>query len=142
MDEKESGIVTMRRRMERGQRRPPAAKREAPQTELQGAGESPGAPQREARTTLSLGDGAGALTLAPDDPVANLAIRVRRPLDERLADLVHDLRRHGVRTSKVELIEMLLWELAPTDAPALTARVAAFRRRAPRGSGAPLGELS
>ena len=40
----------------------------------------------------------------------NLAIRVRKPLDDHLADVIHDLRRAGVRTSKVEMIEMLLWE--------------------------------
>lgn len=62
---------------------------------------------------------------------------MRRPLDERLVELIHQLRREGVRTSKVELIEMLLWEL-PADGPALTERLARFRRFAARGPGAPL----
>ncbi|HEX5721086.1 MAG TPA: hypothetical protein VF179_33345, partial [Thermoanaerobaculia bacterium] len=74
---------------------------------------------------------------AADLPPVNLAIRVRRPLDERLVELIHQLRREGVRTSKVELIEMLLWEL-PAEGPALTERLARFRRFAPRGPGAPL----
>ena len=56
------------------------------------------------------------MRLAPTLPWANLAIRVRRPLDERLADLIDDLRRTGTRTSKVEIIEMLLWELEPESA--------------------------
>ena len=78
--------------------------------------------------------------LAADLPPANLAIRVRRPLDERLADLIHALRRDGVRTSKVEMIEMLLWELPEDDHPAVRERLRRFREWAPRGAGAPLGE--
>jgi len=78
--------------------------------------------------------------LAPDLPPVNLAIRVRKPLDDRLADLIHALRREGVRTSKVELIEMLLWEL-PEDRPqAVRERLRGFRACAPRGAGAPLDE--
>jgi hypothetical protein len=78
--------------------------------------------------------------LAPDLPPVNLAIRVRKPLDDRLADLIHALRREGVRTSKVELIEMLLWELPEADAPGARARLRRFRAFAPRGAGAPLEE--
>jgi hypothetical protein len=57
---------------------------------------------------------------------------VRRPLDDRLADAIHDLRKEGVRTSKVELIEMLLWELDGSDLEGLRKRIARFRRAAPR----------
>ena len=67
-----------------------------------------------------------------DEPLANLAVRVRRSLDIRLADLVHHLRREGVRVSKVDLIEMLLWELPSRPDRAFRERLAAFRRRAPR----------
>lgn len=81
---------------------------------------------------------AAPLRLAADLPSVNLAIRVRRPLDDRLADLIHRLRQDGVRTSKVELIEMLLWELGPEPDEAVT-RLARFREWAPRGAGAPLG---
>jgi hypothetical protein len=70
----------------------------------------------------------------------NLAIRVRGPLDDRLAELIHALRREGVRTSKVELIEMLLWELPEALTPDLRERLARFRRFAPRGRGAALEE--
>jgi hypothetical protein len=72
--------------------------------------------------------------LAPDVPPVNLAIRVRRPLDDRLADLIHTLRGRGVRTSKVELIEMLLWELPEpaTGADDLMERLGRFRTKAPR----------
>jgi hypothetical protein len=67
-----------------------------------------------------------------DDPPVNLAIRVRRTLDEHLVDLLHDLRKAGVRSSKVELIEMLLWEL-PGQTEPVRRRLAEFRKAAPRG---------
>jgi len=76
--------------------------------------------------------------LRPDDPSANLAIRVRRPLDERMAELIHQFRREGVRTSKVELIEMLLYELPEGVSPDLRKRLAGFREQAPRGGTSPL----
>jgi hypothetical protein len=75
------------------------------------------------------------VTLAPNTPAVNLAIRVRRPLDDRLVEIIHTLRREDVRTSKVELIEMLLWELPETPDDALRRRLSSFRRAAPRGSG-------
>ena len=43
-----------------------------------------------------------------------------------------ELRRQGVRTTKAELTEMLLWELAGSDLEDLQQRLAAFRRHAPR----------
>ena len=66
------------------------------------------------------------------EPLANLVLRPRRSLDYRLADLVHDLRREGVKTSKVELVELLLWELPPKPTAELRERLAKFRRTAPR----------
>jgi hypothetical protein len=68
----------------------------------------------------------------------NLAIRVRRPLDDRLADTIHGLRGQGVRTSKVELIEMLLWELPEDRLTEVRERLRQFRDWAPRGTSAPL----
>jgi hypothetical protein len=68
----------------------------------------------------------------------NLAIRVRKPLDDGLADQIHALRRDGVRTSKVELIEMLLWESAGATPEGLRERLRTFREWAPRGPGARL----
>jgi hypothetical protein len=77
---------------------------------------------------------ATGMRLAPDLPPVNLAIRVRRPLDDRLVDLIHELRGRGVRTSKVEVIEMLLWELPepPGAADDLMERLGHFRASAPR----------
>jgi hypothetical protein len=76
--------------------------------------------------------------LAADLPPVNLAIRVRKPLDDRLVELIHALRRAGVRTSKVELIEMLLWESAGAEPDAVRARLRVFREWAPRGASARL----
>jgi hypothetical protein len=76
--------------------------------------------------------------LGADLPPVNLAIRVRKPLDDRLAEVIHQLRGDGVRTSKVELIEMLLWEMPADQLPALRERLRQFRDWAPRGTGAPL----
>ena len=81
---------------------------------------------------------AAPLRLGADLPPVNLAIRVRKPLDDRLADVIHELRQDGVRTSKVELIEMLLWEMPEGQTPALRERLRHFRDWAPRGTGAPL----
>jgi hypothetical protein len=148
-----SGIDLMRRRMERASRRPPPPRRAAREPAEPVAGEGAGAPAaREApppaappapaptrRPTRSRPAPAPA-RLAPDLPPANLAIRVRRPLDDRLAELIHALRREGVRTSKVELIEMLLWELPEDDPAGARKRLRRFRAFAPRGPGAPLEE--
>jgi hypothetical protein len=149
-----SGIDLMRRRMERASRRPPPPRRAAEATPTPPAGEggeapapapqepTPAvvvtpAPRRPARARAAA---SAAARLAPDLPSANLAIRVRRPLDDRLAELIHALRREGVRTSKVELIEMLLWELPEDDLAGARDRLRRFRAFAPRGPGAPLEE--
>ncbi len=68
----------------------------------------------------------------PDEPLANLAVRVRRSLDARLADLIHAFRQDGVRTSKAELLELLLWELPSEPSVELRQRLADFRQHAPR----------
>jgi hypothetical protein len=147
-----SGIDLMRRRMERASRRPPPSRRPAaaavPGPVGQGGEPATPAPAAGAAVTPAPAPGAGSrraraaapARLAPDLPPVNLAIRVRKPLDDRLAELIHALRREGVRTSKVELIEMLLWELPEDDAAGARARLRRFRGFAPRGPGAPLDE--
>jgi hypothetical protein len=157
-----SGIDVMRRRMERASRQPPPPRRAreaddappatAPSAPSGGTGEGAGPPSPAAAERAPVSIPAPAtprphrraqpepVRLAADLPPANLAIRVRRPLDERLADLIHALRRDGVRTSKVEIIEMLLWELPEEDHPAVRARLRRFREWAPRGPSAPLGD--
>ena len=151
MAERNDGIDLMRRRMERAQRVPPAARRPAaaPQAPTPAAeGETttqvpvteaaPPAtpvrrtPPRRATSSEAVPGASRRPRVEPGDPPVNLAIRVRRPLDEHLVDLLHELRKAGVRSSKVELIEMLLWEL-PADTAAVRTRLAEFRRAAPRG---------
>ena len=70
--------------------------------------------------------------LSASDPQANLAVRVRRPLDDRLDDLLHELRRSGNRSSKAELVEMLLWELPEALTPEVVDRLVRFRSVAGR----------
>jgi hypothetical protein len=153
--EQASGIDLMRRRIERASRQPPPSRRpreEAAVVEAVPAGPEPAAtptptptapPARPKRTrpTAEAGEttaAAARVRLAPDLPPVNLAIRVRKPLDDGLADQIHALRRDGVRTSKVELIEMLLWESAGATPAALRERLRLFREWAPRGAGARL----
>ena len=161
MPDQTSGIDVMRRRMERASRQPPPPRRaraagDAPAAPPAGEGSGPpppaagaepaptatAAPPRTVAATPSprRRGRPDPVRLAADLPPANLAIRVRRPLDERLADLIHALRRDGVRTSKVEMIEMLLWELPEEDHQAVRERLRRFREWAPRGPGAPLGD--
>jgi hypothetical protein len=154
-----SGIDVMRRRMERASRQAPPPRRaraadDAPSPSPAGEGTDPPpragaepapaataqAPPRAAPAAPSPRRRPDPVRLSADLPPANLAIRVRRPLDERLADVIHALRRDGVRTSKVEMIEMLLWELPEEDHQAVRERLRRFREWAPRGPGAPLGD--
>jgi hypothetical protein len=151
------GIDLMRRRIERASRQAPPSRRPAEPTDetpLLASAPVPGqapavvpptpavaepsvAPRRAAATRRSRG--AAPMRLGADLPPVNLAIRVRKPLDDRLAEVIHQLRGDGVRTSKVELIEMLLWEMPDDDPSAIRERLRRFRDWAPRGTGAPLG---
>jgi hypothetical protein len=68
--------------------------------------------------------------LSPLDPTVNLGLRIPRPLDDRLADLLHELRSHETRSSKVEVLQMLLWELPSSVGPAFRDRLERFRAAA------------
>mgnify|MGYP000550450704 FL=1 len=150
----QAGIDLMRRRIERASRQPPPPRRasESPSSPATPPPTSPPAaskdeakekekvaptpaPSRSARNRPATPT---RLRLAADVAPVNLAIRVRRPLDDRLADTIHALRGHGVRTSKVELIEMLLWELPDDRTAEVRERLRQFRDWAPRGTSAPL----
>lgn len=145
------GIEAMRRRIERASRQAPPPRRPAGEGGVLATAPEPAPapePEREpaavpaaapaARARRSARHGAEPERLEADAPPVNLAIRVRRPLDDRLAEVIHGLRREGVRTSKVELIEMLLWEMPAAADEELRGRLARFREWAPRGAGAPL----
>lgn len=147
MAESTNGIEAMRQRMARASRKPPPARRQPPpdqSSEPRPAAEetpaqsvSTSAPRRAPRARQ------GGERVSPEAPPVNLAIRVRRPLDDRLADVIHALRGRGVRTSKVELIEMLLWELpAGVADDDLLRRLGRFRNHAPRSMAAAMpGDL-
>jgi hypothetical protein len=136
------GIDLIRSRMQRGQRTPPIARAvRAPGASVTVAGPASddvpsagrGAPQAR-RPRVPSPPQYDRPQLSSDTPTANLALRVRRPLDDHLADLVHEFRREGVRTSKVELVEMLLWEL-PGSHTEIRPRLAQFRQTAARSGG-------
>lgn len=66
------------------------------------------------------------------EPTANLTLRIRQSLDLRLVELLHSLRREGVRSSKKELIEMCLSELPLEPSEHLRARLRAYRDIVPK----------
>lgn len=66
------------------------------------------------------------------EPTANLTLRIRQSLDLRLVELLHGLRREGVRSSKKELIEMCLSELPLEPNEHLRARLRAYRDIVPK----------
>jgi len=67
--------------------------------------------------------------LAAATGTVTLGARVRQPLDQLLADLVYQTRRAGVRTTKVELIELALAQLANLGPDAVPSAVLEFRTR-------------
>lgn len=67
------------------------------------------------------------------EPKKSVTMQLRVSLAQRLEDLVVDLRRkHGLRTSQVELVELLVSTLPANPDLALAARVREFQTRAPR----------
>lgn len=96
------------------------------------AGTAPAPTRRRRPPTTASTERSERPTTSADEPVTNLAVRVRRSLDDRLSDILHALRKDGVRSSKVELIEMLLWELPPDPSDSFRRRLADFRAAAPR----------
>lgn len=72
-----------------------------------------------------------ALPLSPDEPLANLTVRVRRSFDDRLADLLHELRRE-LKSSKAELVELAIGGLPSRPTPELLERLKLLRAQAPR----------
>jgi hypothetical protein len=53
-------------------------------------------------------------------------------LDDHLGDLIYALRKQGVKTSKTEIFELLLWELPISADGDLRRRIEQFRQLAPR----------
>lgn len=71
-------------------------------------------------------------TFTGPEPTANLTLRIRQSLDLRLVELLHSLRRDGVRSSKKELIEMCLSELPFEPSEQLRVRLRAYRETVPK----------
>jgi len=74
-------------------------------------------------------DAVAERVLAPYAPVIHLGARVRADVDVHVSDVIAGLRRLGVRTNRTELLEMLLWGLAPDGA--LADQLRDFRARNP-----------
>lgn len=74
---------------------------------------------------------ASAMPMGPE-PTANLTLRIRQSLDLRLVELLHGLRRDGVRSSKKELIEMCLSELPFEPSEQVRARLRSYRETVPK----------
>ena len=72
------------------------------------------------------------MTALADAPTVMLGARVRVPLDDMLSDLVHEARRHQVKTSKVELVELALLSLVGVDGATIADRVREFRSQSGR----------
>ena len=106
--------------------RPPATSRS-----LGPAPESPPVPLDRAPRTV--GESAvRSYTATGEEPTANLTLRVRQSLDLRLAELIHELKREGVRSSKKELIEMFLSELPLQPTEDLRVRLRRYRNSVPK----------
>ena len=71
------------------------------------------------------------LPASPNEPLANLTVRVRRSYDDRLANLLHELR-HEAKSSKAELIELAIGGLPEHPTPDLMERLRQLRTQAPR----------
>jgi hypothetical protein len=68
-----------------------------------------------------------------DEPKANMTLQVRKSLAERLEALVYELKRdHNIRTSKVEVVELVLSGLPDHPSEDLVTQLKAFRSEAPR----------
>lgn len=92
----------------------PAVTRPVPEGDPAGAR----APQAERQSDLDI---------AGEELTSNLAVRVRRSLDRRLDTLLHELKMSGMKSSKVEVVELLLWELPASADDRLRRRLREFR---------------
>lgn len=102
----------------------PTAGRSQPARETSKARRAPAAAAAASGRSAELLDELAAAT-----GTVTLGARVRQPLDQLLADLVYQTRRAGVRTTKVELIELALAQLANLDPDAVPSAVLEFRTR-------------
>lgn len=143
------GIAALRTKLERRSRSvpPPRRPRNEPANETGGGrlssdGEAAAPPVGETKPSTTAPRAPRAQrsrapdperpSTGPNEPGANLVVRIRRSVDDRLVELLHAFRQEGVRLSKVELVELLIWELPPKPTAELRQRISTFRQKAPR----------
>lgn len=154
MDGVENGLISLKRQMERRSRTipparapkaavvtedPPAAAvvessvAEASTVEPQPVVVKPPTARKTAQKRAPEPEMTGGPPMADEREYANMTLRVRRSLDMRVADLVDDARRqYGFKSSKAELMEMLMSDLPTKLTSDLLARWRSFREVAPR----------
>lgn len=132
------GLTSLRGRIERHPREvpPPPVARNGEEPARADA-PAPPPPQRQSprRPRRALDSPAAKPATHGPEPQIQLTLRVRAELDERLVEVVHHLRRLIGRTTKVELIELLISELPDQDVRTLedlANRIQAFRLARPR----------
>ncbi len=74
----------------------------------------------------------GSERSAVPDPQVQLGVRIRQSLDEKLTDIVYALRKQGVRSSKAELVELLLDQMPDEPDEDLVDRIERSRSKALR----------
>jgi hypothetical protein len=133
------GLTSLRGRIERHPREipPPPATTSGEESALAAIAASSPPPQRQSsrRPRPPLADSPTRPAAHGPEPQVQLTLRVRAELDERLVDVVHDLRRLIGRTTKVELIELMISELPDQDPKSLedlARRLETFRQARPR----------
>lgn len=138
MAEDLGGMAELQQRTERrsevsrGRRAPGPPRHPVEPGPIGGMKADPRAPAEQDAVTQSQPDPREPVRLEPGEPVNTMALRIRRPLDRWLTDTAHEINSTGWRTSKAELIEMMIWEEYGTSPPELKGRLTEFRRLAPR----------
>lgn len=154
MDGVENGLTSLKGRMERRSRTIPPARApkaavvtedppevaivdsavvEAPIVEPKPVVIKPPTARKAAQKRVPETEITGGPPMVDEREYANMTLRVRRSLDMRVADLVDDARRqYGFKSSKAELMEMLMSDLPTKLTSDLLARWRSFREVAPR----------
>lgn len=114
---------------------PEARAMDSPEGSQPAVKRSPGKPKTKTATAhhnVEPVDSKAELAVGPNEPTVTVAGRVRQSLDIHFAQVVIDLRANGLRSSKAEMLEMLLWELPGIATLELQERLRRFRSAAPR----------
>jgi hypothetical protein len=123
----------IQQRLERRARRAPTPR--APHAPPTGGGEAEATPSSDTHPPPGMGAGPAARPARRATPVpvpagapkTSFTLMVRKPLNDRLEELLYRLRRVEAPSTKVEIVEMLLAELPVEATPELLARLERFR---------------